>query len=425
MARSRVSFKWVLLLSALLAVTLFSTGTLAADSATKATTPAAQKTNAKSAPAPAQSKPAKSTQAKPAPTKSTPAMPVISKPAAKSSAAPAPAPSSQKAPAKESDSPSAAPPPKASSTTTSKKGTVAITATGDQQPSDTGKIPVMTSSAAPPKLDLPTLPPNAGGVPKYPAPSVPPTQNAPFMQHSNLPDGTVFIAVGAILGGFGVALLIWRAIVAYLLHRSIARAALAQHVANDKAAFAPPAAPFYMYSDRDSSLNLGGSGVGGSSAALSARGVRRTNRGPTPSATPSQTNLFFSPTAPGASNLGSSSNRDSRLLPSGFYAAGNAMPAGAAHGQSINMTNLRPDSRHGRNIGPSPPDSPNFGPMRTNLASRNMSGSSVSLTGPVTGRAPSAFLDDLLDEQPSLFPPGTGPSHNRTYSHSSHGGGRY
>ncbi|CAK7267013.1 hypothetical protein SEPCBS119000_002326 [Sporothrix epigloea] len=425
MARSRVSLRGALFFSALLTVSMFSAGTLAADSATKATTPAAQKTaNAKSAPAPAESKPAaKTTQAKPAPAKSTAAMPVISTPAAaKSSAAPAPPASSQQAPPKESDSPSAAPPPKASETA-SKQKTVAITATGGQQPSDTGAIPTLTSSVAPPKLDLPTLPPNAGGVPNYPAPSVPPTQNAPFMQHSNLPDGTVFIAVGAILGGFGAALLIWRAIVAYLLHRSIARAALAQHVANDKAAFAPPAAPFYMYSDRDSSLNLGGSGVGGSSAALSARGVRRTNRGPTPSATPSQTNLFFSPTAPGASNLGASSNRDSRLLPSGFYAAGSALPAGA--GQSINMSNLRPDSRHGRNIGPSPPDSPNFGPMRTNLASRNMSGSSVNLAGPISGRAPSAFLDDLLDEQPSLFPPGTGPSHNRTYSHSSHGGGRY
>ncbi|CAK7197678.1 hypothetical protein SEUCBS139899_000326 [Sporothrix eucalyptigena] len=394
MARSRVSLKRALLLSAVVAVSMFSAGALAADSATKATTtPATQKTTS-----------AKSTAAKSTPADST--TPAASTTPAKSTA-------------KDSESASAA----STTPTTTTPATTVITPTGSQQSSDTGTIPALTSSTT--KLDLPTLSTTNTGVPTYPAPSVPPTQNAPFMQHSNLPDGTVFIAVGAILGGFGAALLVWRAVVAYLLHRSIARAALAQHVANDKATFAPPAAPFYKYSDRDSSLNLGAPGVGGSSVAGSARGVRRTNRGPTPSATPSQTNLFFSPTAPGASGLGASSNRDSRLLPSGFYAAGTASPAGAAHGQSINMSNLRPDSRHGRNLGPSPPDSPNFGPMRTNLAGRNMSGSSVSLNRPASGRAPSAFLDDLLDDQPHLFPPGTGPSHNHSYSQSSHGGGRY
>ncbi|CAK7241842.1 MAG: hypothetical protein STHCBS139747_003313 [Sporothrix thermara] len=391
MARSRVSLKRALLLSAVVAVSMFSAGALAADSTSKAAAPAStQKTNAKSSAAADPSKPAASA-------------------------------------AKESDSPAAAKSsaPEAAAST-SKKETVAITPTGGQEASETGVIPALTSAAgATTKLNLPTLSTSNTAVPTYPAPSVPPTQNAPFMQHSNLPDGTVFICVGAILGGFGVALLIWRAVVAYLLHRSIARAALAQHVANDKAAFAAPAAPFYKYSDRDSSLNLGTPGVGGSSAALSGRGVRRTTRGPTPSSTPSQTNLFFSPTAPGASGLGSTANRDSRLLPSGFYAAGAVAPAGAAHGQSINMSNLRPDSHHGLNAGSSPPDSPNFGPIRTNLAGHNMSGSSISLTRPASGRAPSAFLDDLLDDQPHMFPPGANPSHNRTYSQSSHNGGRY
>ncbi|CAK7228773.1 hypothetical protein SCUCBS95973_006994 [Sporothrix curviconia] len=396
MFRSRVSLKRALLLSAVVAVSMFSAGTLAADSTTKATTtPTTQKTTS-----------AKTTA------KST---------AAADSSTPAASTTTAKSTEKASDSASAASTAKDTGTTT----TVAITATGSQS-SDTGTIPALTSTGTTSKLDLPTLSTTDTAVPTYPAPSVPPTQNAPFMQHSNLPAGTVFICVGAILGGFGAALLIWRAVVAYLLHRSIARAALAQHIANDKATFASPAAPFYKYSDRESSLNLGAAGVGGSSAALSGRGVRRTNRGPTPSATPSQTNLFFSPTAPGASGLGATSNRDSRLLPSGFYAAGTASPAGAAHGQAINMSTLRPDSRHGRNVGPSPPDSPNFGPMRTNLAGRNMSGSSVSLTRPASGRAPSAFLDDLLDDQPHLFPPGAGPSsHNHTYSQSSHSGGRY
>ncbi|KIH94496.1 hypothetical protein SPBR_06008 [Sporothrix brasiliensis 5110] len=376
--------------------------------ATNTNTPATQKTpttNPKGAPTtPAE----KST---PAPESSNPPPPAST-----------PAKSTPKNTPKQQSSPdpaSSSPAPESSSAA----GTVVITPTGGQSPTETASVPTLTTPGTTTLLNLPTLKTTDTAIPAYPAPTVPPTENAPFMQHSNLPDGTVFIAVGAILGGFAAALLVWRAVVAYLLHRSIARAALAQHAANDKAPFAPAAAPFYKYSDRESSLNVGAAGAG--SVAGSGRGVRRTNRGPTPSATPSQTNLFFSPTAPGASGMGAGGNRDSRLLPSGFYAAGTASPAGAAQGQAINMSNLRPDSRHGRNIGPSPPDSPNFGPMRTNLAGRNMSGSSVSLNRPASGRAPSAFLDDLLDDQPHLFPPGTGPSHNHSYSQSSHGGSRF
>lgn len=270
--------------------------------------------------------------------------------------------------------------------------------------------------------DMPTIstPSGAGdtAIPTYPAPTVPPTQNAPFMQVSTLPDGTVFICVGAVLGTFALALLLWRAIIACLLHRSVEKAAMAQHLGNDKAAFPAPPAPFYKYKDQDSSQNVN-----------SGRGVRRTTRGPVPSATPSQTNLFFSPTA-GAGNRDSvyrdngnrdssyrdSSYRDSRFLPAGFYAAGAASPQnvdGHGHSQSISMTNLRPDSRgHPRAVSShSPPESPGFGPQRTPLHRNNMSSSSVNLNAPPQGgRAPSAFLDDLLGENPEMFPPqGTTP----------------
>lgn len=264
--------------------------------------------------------------------------------------------------------------------------------------------------------DMPTIStPSAGdtSIPTYPAASVPPTQNAPYMQVSTLPDGTVFICVGAVLGAFALALLLWRAIIACLLHRSVEKAAMAQHLGNDKAAFPAPPAPFYKYTDQDSSQNVN-----------SGRGVRRTTRGPIPSATPSQTNLFFSPTA-GGGNRDSvyrdtpnrdSSYRDSRFLPSGFYAAGTSSPQnveGPGHSQSISMTNLRPDSRgHPRAVSShSPPESPGFGPQRTPLHRNNMSSSSVNLNAPPQGgRAPSAFLDDLLGENPEMFPPqGTTP----------------
>ena len=261
---------------------------------------------------------------------------------------------------------------------------------------------------------LPTLSRTADlSIPTYPPPGVPPTQRAPFMRHSSLPDGTVFIAVGAILGAFGVAVLVWRGIVACLLHRSVERAAMAQHHANDKAAFPAPPAPFYKYTDRDSSPNLAGA---------AGRGSRRTLRAPIPSATPSQSNLFFSPTASGAGMAGSGP-RDSRFLPSGFYAAGAASPA-MGHGHSMSSTNLRPDSRgNPRPVGHSPPDSPSFGPRATPVP-RNVSTSSVNLNRPPSGRAPSAFLDDLLDDQPHLFP-GAQHAHRHTHSQSSSRRGGY
>ncbi len=245
-------------------------------------------------------------------------------------------------------------------------------------------------------------------IPEYPAPTIPPTHNAPFMNHSTLPDGTVFIAVGAILGAFGLAILLWRGIVACLLHRSVERAAMAQHAVNngrgpaDKnaASFPAPPAQFYKYIERESSPSLAGPGVGGSTG-------RRTHRGPTPSATPSQTNLFFSPTAAGSTSGLGGSNRDSaRFLPSGFYAA--ASPAGGhGHGNSINMSTLRPSSRGRGQPGLSPPDSPAMGPR---IVSRNFSSSSLNLNRPPSpgARAPSAYLDDLLDEQPGQFPPAAG-----------------
>ncbi|KAI0885241.1 uncharacterized protein GGS22DRAFT_163191 [Annulohypoxylon maeteangense] len=298
----------------------------------------------------------------------------------------------------------------AEETTTSENTSSAESTTSDRTSSDrttttarstttdassTDSVPTITSTSSEP---LPTL----SGQYSYPAPSVPPTNNAPFMQPSSVPEGTVFIAVGAILGAFGAAVLIWRAVVAWLLHRNVKKAALAQQVANDKATFQPPPPPFYKYTDQASSASLGGSVPG--------RGVRRTTRGPIPSSTPSQSNLFFSPTAPTASSNG---NRESRFLPSGFYAAGAGSPQQQGHNHSISLTNLRPDSRgHGRPLGHTPPESPSLAP-RQDMARRNMSASSLNLNRPPSGRAPSAFLEDLLDDPQNQFPP---PGHPNTWS---------
>lgn len=283
----------------------------------------------------------------------------------------------------------------------SSRTTAKISATGEAQSSDTdtSEPPRITGPSATEGDDggitgAPSLTRNHG-IPTYPAAAVPPTINAPFMKHSTAPDGTVFIAVGAILGAFGLALLLWRVISGILLHRSVERAAMAQHDVNAKSGFPAPPAPFYKYTDHGSTMSLGASAAVG-------RGTRRTNRGPTPSNNLSQSNLFFSPTA---ANPGTPGNRNSSFLPSGFYAAGSSSPGPGGHGHSISLTNLRPDSRgHAANasrhtLNPSPPDSPGV------MARRDFSNSSLNLHRPPSQRAPSAYLDDLLADDPSAFPP--------------------
>ncbi|KAL1881141.1 hypothetical protein VTK73DRAFT_4588 [Phialemonium thermophilum] len=378
MASSRMSLKRSLLLSIFLALAIFSAVTAAqrtqptrssSDGKTTSTSKSQEKATPSSTP---KAQPSSSDDSKPTQTEASPSSSSSSSSSSKSS----------------SSSSSSASLPGLSSSTTS-------------------------ATSKPPKLTgLPTLTRTSDtSIPTYPPPSPPPTQNAPFMNRSTLPDGTVFIAVGAILGAFGAAVLIWRGIVACLLHRSVEKAAMAQHAANDKASFPAPPAPFYKYTDRDSSPSLAMGPVSG-------RGQRRTHRGPTPSATPSQTNLFFSPTASGVGGMGGAGNRDSRFLPSGFYAATSASPvSGHGHGTSISLSNLRPASRG--HTGPSPPDSPSLGPRGTPTP-RNFSTSSFNLNRPPSERAPSAFLDDLLDDQPGAFPPGHGV-HHRTFSQSTQG----
>lgn len=329
-------------------------------------------------------------------------------------------------------------------TTSATATTTATTSSSDDgsTTTSTGEMPTLTTSTSK-NADMPTLSTStnaAGGtvgsaIPTYPAPSVPPTANAPYMQTSHFPENTVFIIVGAIIGGCCVGLVLWRVVNAFLLHRSVERAAMQQHLANDKAAFPAPPAPFYKYSDQDGSSQNVGSG----------RGVRRSTRGPIPSTTPSQTNLFFSPTAAGGANprdsiyrdnpnrdstYRDSSYRDSRFLPAGFYAAGSGSPQNldGADGSSISLTNLRPDSRgHTRaHSGYGGPESPGFGPQRSPLSVRDVSSSSVNLNVAPDGRAPSAYLEDLLGENPEAFPPsGATPTATNHPNHPYRQSGRF
>ncbi|KAJ4148308.1 hypothetical protein LMH87_002785 [Akanthomyces muscarius] len=303
--------------------------------------------------------------------------------------------------AADSDSSSSA----SSSTTDSKtSATDSSTTSSSSSPTSASATATTTSDGSTDNGGLTGLPSLTGvqPIPTYPAPAVPDTKDAPFMQSSSAPEGTVFIAVGAILGAFFLAVLIWRAIVSLLLHRSVERASKAQYVANSKkssstaasSAFPAPPAPFYKYTDQESTRSLGQS--------TRPRANRRSTRGPDLSNNPSQSNLFFSPTA---ANSGAAGNRGSTYLPSGFYAAGSAATS-HQQGQSISLSNLNPVSGQYANgsrntLNGSPPESPMF------HARRDASTSSINLATPLQPgqRAPSAYLEDLLAEDPSALPP--------------------
>lgn len=277
--------------------------------------------------------------------------------------------------------------------------------------STTSTVSSTSSSASASSTDAAAL----TGLPKlaqdnYPAPTVPPTADAPFMQKSSLPDGTVFICVGAALGFIGVLVLAWRGLVAWSLHRSVQRAAIAQsskysRVGDPRANNGKSTGPYFSPGP-GSTLSLDHLAASGKAG------------GKTPSAHGS---LFFSPTA--GTGMQTPGNRGSSYLPAGYYAAGNSAPGGASGmtqvgGGGIGLSNLAPqDHRYSRarSTGPSPPGSPSLPPSRgadstlARLSSAGLtihaSNSSLNLSAAPQGRAPSAYLEDLFENHPPGTPP--------------------
>ncbi|KAI9859631.1 MAG: hypothetical protein M1813_006562 [Trichoglossum hirsutum] len=270
--------------------------------------------------------------------------------------------------------------------------------------------PALTTSTSPGDgaTDLPSIPPTLPTLPgqatvSYPPPSVPPTANAPYMQHSRLPEGTVFIAVGAVLGFLGLAVLAWRGLVAWSLHRSVKRAAIQNNLADSKAMLRPPGGGFY---------------ANGAGSSLSLDHLSSSGKSPSgPRHTPNSS-LFFSPTATTGSGLGQSGNRGSGYLPAGYYAAGNAAPSGGTGmthiggGAPVGLSTHSHGYTRARSMGPSPPGSPSLPPSRGEDArfSRGplragASNSSLNLSTQPQERAPSAYLEDLFENhQPGQMP---------------------
>ncbi|OBT59270.1 hypothetical protein VE04_00432 [Pseudogymnoascus sp. 24MN13] len=294
--------------------------------------------------------------------------------------------------------------------------------TGDSTGTNDVKVPQSTitdasasSDNAVGPTDLPQIP---GGY-KIPVAQVPPTLNAPYMQASKLPAGTVFIVVGAILGFLALAVVLWRGLTVWALKRSVKRAAKGNNVQDTKALlnFRPPAAPVYnRYSDRDSTLSL-----------ANLRKSPKPTRPTTSSGAAPGQSLFFSPTAGGS--MLNPGNRNSGYLPSGYYAAGASAPgngSGMAHlggsgltaREAISLSNLGPQAKgyaRAQSLGTTPPDSPRVGPALSPGPQHgmHMSTSTLDLTQRPGGRAPSAYLEDLFDEAGAA--PGNYPVNHPNY----------
>ncbi|KAF3392354.1 hypothetical protein DPV78_010283 [Talaromyces pinophilus] len=239
---------------------------------------------------------------------------------------------------------------------------------------------------------LPSITSTTSTLTNIPTATVPPTSNAPYMQQSNLPEGTVFIAVGAALGLIGLSVLIWRAMVAWSINRSVRKAAYQQTKSDIKGA------AVLRRSSRRKSHRRSGTSSGRRRSRRETRGTsmnmeklsRSDRQSHVSTKTPAtQSSLFFSPTAGAGSHQ--SINRTSTFLPAGYYAAGNT--AMGSHSQV--------------NLGRSPPGTPTSPPSRGfdgpfNRSSHHLaaSTSSLNLNAPPQGRVPSAYLEDLFDSHP-------------------------
>ncbi|KAF2644186.1 hypothetical protein P280DRAFT_466851 [Massarina eburnea CBS 473.64] len=289
--------------------------------------------------------------------------------------------------------------------------------------------------------------PSIAGV-GVPTVQIPNTAGAPYMQKSNLPDGTVFICVGALLAFLGAAVLAWRGLVAWSLHRSVKRAAMAQNMADLKAMSAVPGKKRGMYNVVGASSNMSLDHLAAAPTGTSRPVKPFASSNPTTSAPPrTASSLFFSPTAGGSTGLRDSVvNRSSTYLPAGYYGPGNAQPAqgspvthvgGNNHSGHLSTYSLHaPGNRYSSRSGISPPVSPSLPPSRgydrappsrdgmsmynrNSVATlgvtpsqqqrgtvyqndNNSNPSQLSLNAPggthaPGGRAPSAYLDDLFE----------------------------
>ncbi|KAI1985341.1 hypothetical protein LOZ53_005108 [Ophidiomyces ophidiicola] len=242
---------------------------------------------------------------------------------------------------------------------------------------------------------FPTLPSLTGG-PVIPTPQIPPKEGAPYLKKSNLPEGTIFIAVGAALGLVALIVIAWRVLVAWSINRSVRRATNNTHQSDATALLHSNKRRTGVYQDAP-----------GGSMSMEKIAKDRHSRVIQPH-TPNQS-LFFSPTA-GAS-MHNPGNRASSYLPAGYYSASGATPGGGsglAHFGGSGLSPLGPQAQgYSRTkSGPSPPASPILPPSSRGHDQLHPSSSSLNLSTPPQGRAPSAYLEDLFENHAPNHSPG-------------------
>lgn len=217
--------------------------------------------------------------------------------------------------------------------------------------------------------DAPTI--AGAGIPDL---FIPWTAGAPFMQKSSLPEGTVFIAIGAILAFLGACVILWRGMVAWSINRSVKRAALASVGAGEKSTWGGSSGyrtvsqkQSDLYKDAGSSMSLDQLTSAGKPMKPHFRDSTMERRDMPPA------DLFFSPTAK-VSNRDSMMNnhRNSGYMPSGYYASPNSAAAGGASATTLGgdgTHSIAPYANRSSYMGePSPPSSPGFPPTRSSGA---------------------------------------------------------
>ncbi|OJJ42950.1 hypothetical protein ASPZODRAFT_146518 [Penicilliopsis zonata CBS 506.65] len=296
-------------------------------------------------------------------------------------------------------------------TTTSTESTASTTTTATAAASTTDDLPSLSTStsttdaATTGSSTLPTLSSSStttsssSSTTTYPVITVPPTADAPYMRKTKIPEGTVFIAVGAALGLIGLSVLAWRALVAWSVNRSVRRAAMMQSQESKRLLRSKKKSGVYSATAATMSLDKLGPG-----ARSSHRASHRASRVPS-----THSGLFYSPTA--GTGMHTAGNRGSGYLPAGYYTATNAAAPGG--GQTNNpqpfspppLSPMGPTSQGYTRTrsGPSPPQSPLLSPTGGHESAYNRhshvgaSTSSLNLNSPPQGRAPSAYLEDLFD----------------------------
>ncbi|KAI6810181.1 hypothetical protein KC332_g8618 [Hortaea werneckii] len=299
--------------------------------------------------------------------------------------------------------------------------------------------------------DLPTL--AGAGVPEL---FIPYTAPAPFMQKSNYPEGTVFIAVGAVLAFLGACVLVWRGMVAWSINRSVKKAAMASiRGASEKPSAFGGSTSGYQPVGGGGGKGGGGGGIYqdtayGSSMSLDAltsagkplkapgAHFRDSDRKRDSSVPPP--GLFFSPTAQAAGGAGTGagareSMRNSQMLPAGYYASPSAQAGGGAGSMTIGgdhrASTLAPYARQS-SYNASPPESPSHNPYRHSGVPAGASGARASSNdrgrlrasrdGYGASSARNSYFDPANARHSSFLEPGAANTPGGAYMNSRHSG---